>query len=185
MLDAAAELGSEKELEYVQMHDVAKRAGVAIGTLYRYFPSKTHLFVGVMADRTEQMAEAFARRPKDSADPQEAVFTLLMRASRALLRRPLLATAMIQSANAADVATVTDVTWIDNRFHEVLFDAMRVEHPTAEHDALARLLLQLWYGLLQSGLNGRISMSGFESDLRLACHLLLAPLSSSADQQAD
>ena len=32
MLEAAAELGTEKELSRVQMHEVAKRAGVAIGS---------------------------------------------------------------------------------------------------------------------------------------------------------
>ncbi len=69
MLDAAAQLGAEKDLERVQMHEVAKLAGVAIGTLYRYFPSKTHLFVAVMVDQIDQMSEGFAvarnrRRPR-------------------------------------------------------------------------------------------------------------------------
>lgn len=39
MLDAAEELAMTRELDHVQMHDVAKHANVAIGTLYRYFPT--------------------------------------------------------------------------------------------------------------------------------------------------
>ncbi|MEO9220210.1 MAG: helix-turn-helix domain-containing protein, partial [Mycobacteriaceae bacterium] len=42
ILRAAEQLGSECALDQVQMHEVAKRASVAVGTLYRYFPSKTH-----------------------------------------------------------------------------------------------------------------------------------------------
>ncbi|MDM2036480.1 helix-turn-helix domain containing protein, partial [Mycobacteroides abscessus] len=48
MLDAAEELAMTRELDHVQMHDVAKHANVAIGTLYRYFPTKRHLFVSAL-----------------------------------------------------------------------------------------------------------------------------------------
>ncbi|MEK8145910.1 helix-turn-helix domain-containing protein [Streptomyces sp. M10(2022)] len=37
ILRAAADIAAETGLERVQMHEVAKSAGVAIGTLYRYF----------------------------------------------------------------------------------------------------------------------------------------------------
>ncbi|EUA66024.1 bacterial regulatory s, tetR family protein [Mycobacteroides abscessus] len=40
-----------RELDHVQMHDVAKHANVAIGTLYRYFPTKRHLFVSALVRR--------------------------------------------------------------------------------------------------------------------------------------
>ena len=45
------------------MHDVAKDAGVAIATLYRYFPSKTHLFTALMGAQVERLAEVTDRRP--------------------------------------------------------------------------------------------------------------------------
>ena len=57
ILRAAARIGAEKSLERVQMHEVAKAAGVAIGTLYRYFPSKVHLFTGVMAAQVDRLRD--------------------------------------------------------------------------------------------------------------------------------
>lgn len=62
ILKAAAHLGAGKDLERVQMQEVAKLAGVAVGTLYRYFPSKTHLFVAVMVDQIGQMGIQLSRR---------------------------------------------------------------------------------------------------------------------------
>ncbi|MGV9746039.1 TetR/AcrR family transcriptional regulator [Rhodococcus zopfii] len=55
-------LGAENDPERVRMHEVAKLAGVAIGTLYRCFPSEAHLFVAVMVDRIERTALSLAHR---------------------------------------------------------------------------------------------------------------------------
>ena len=44
-LDATLMLASRGGYEAVPMRAVADRAGVALGTLYRYFPSKVHLLV--------------------------------------------------------------------------------------------------------------------------------------------
>lgn len=57
ILSVTARLGAERGLEHVQMHDVAKEAGVAIATLYRYFPSKTHLFTAIMSAQVDHMGD--------------------------------------------------------------------------------------------------------------------------------
>lgn len=156
------------------MHEVAKAAGVAIATLYRYFPSKIHLFTAVMA---EQIQDFGARLPERGADasPEEAVFTTLASATRNLLRHPTLATAMIQSANSASAASVPDVTRVDTGFRDLMLKAWGVEKPTEQHLTRVRLLTLLWYGVLQSRLNERVSAGDAESDLHTACELLLAP----------
>ena len=43
VLDAALDLAAEGGYDAVQMRDVAARAQVALGTIYRYFASKDHL----------------------------------------------------------------------------------------------------------------------------------------------
>ncbi|AKD99498.1 TetR/AcrR family transcriptional regulator [Rhodococcus sp. WS1] len=177
MLEAAAELGTEKELSRVQMHEVAKRAGVAIGTLYRYFPSKTHLFVAVMVEQIDQIGDSFAKHQVQSANPQDAVYEVLVRATRGLLRRPALSTAMLQSSSTANVATVPDVGKIDRGFRQIILDAAGIENPTEEDNTGLRLLMQLWFGVIQSCLNGRISIPDAEYDIRKGCDLLLVNLS--------
>lgn len=99
MLRAAARLGAQHGLERMQMHDVAREAGVAIATLYRYFPSKTHLFAALMHDRVLRL-DAERPSPPPDLSPVEAVVQLLVKASGQLFEQPLLALAMMQSNNA-------------------------------------------------------------------------------------
>ncbi|SCF59315.1 TetR family transcriptional regulator [Streptomyces sp. Ncost-T10-10d] len=174
ILKVAADAAAVAGLERVQMQEVAKSAGVALGTLYRYFPSKTHLFTALMADQIEEFA---ARVPERAAgtSPEDAVFETLRSATRNLLRRPALATAMIHSANTARASTVPDLARIDSGFLDLLLRAWEVEQPTEHHIARLRLLILLWYGVLQSRLNERLSPQKAEGDLHTACHLLLAP----------
>lgn len=182
ILRAAAHIGAEKGLERVQMHEVAKDAGVAIGTLYRYFPSKTHLFTAVMADQVERFDERTRSAPQPAGEPAEAVAQVLVSASRELLRRPTLAVAMLHSSNTANAATVPDVGRIDRTFRDLILRVLGIRTPTAQDMTLVRLLLQLWYGVLQASLNARVSMVDAESDIRMGAKLVLAPRSNNCEQ---
>ncbi|KLL96762.1 MULTISPECIES: TetR family transcriptional regulator [Rhodococcus] len=177
ILDAAAQLGAAKELERVRMQEVAELAGVAIGTLYRYFPSKTHLFVAVMVDRIDRMGIRLSSRPRAGGSPAASVYDVLLQATRALVRAPLLANAMIQSAASSNAASVPDAAKIDRHFDGLLLAAAGIAEPTVRDATVVRLLVALWFGLVRSALNGRMSIPEVESDLRVACDLLLVDLS--------
>ena len=179
ILRAASRIGTEKSLERVQMHEVAKAAGVAIGTLYRYFPSKVHLFTAVMAAQVDRLREQVSE-PAPGVAPEDAVADLLVQASRNLMAQPVLSASMLHASNTAHVATVADTVHIDSTFREILLRAVGIDVPTAQDVTLVRLLMQCWYGVLQSSLNGRASMADVESDIRLACRLLLAPRSNAS-----
>ncbi|WP_280396496.1 TetR family transcriptional regulator [Nocardia carnea] len=173
ILAAAAELASVHELERVQMGEVAKSAGVAVATLYRYFPSKTHLFVAVMLDQIDRMREKFARTPRPGSDPKDAVHEALVQVVRVLLRRPLLSAAMIQSNSTARVSAVPDTARVDRDFRQLLCTAAGIERLTEQDAARLRLLIHAVFGIIQSCLNGRIAIADAESDLRDLCDLLL------------
>ncbi|MEV8637928.1 TetR family transcriptional regulator [Streptosporangium sp. NPDC051023] len=181
ILRAAAHIAAEKGLERVQMHEVAKAAGVAIGTLYRYFPSKTHLFTAVLAEQIDRFNEN-TPRPKPGTSPEDAVYEVLISASRQLLRRPALAIAMMQSSSSANAATITDAGKIDGAFREIILRTLGIDSPTIQDITLIRLLVQCWYGGLQASLNGRLSMPDAEADMRLACKLLLASRSNATGE---
>jgi TetR/AcrR family transcriptional regulator, cholesterol catabolism regulator len=50
ILDAALAALDEQEYEQIRISEVSQRAGVAQGTLYRYFDSKEHLYAVVLQD---------------------------------------------------------------------------------------------------------------------------------------
>ena len=75
ILAAAEEIFAEVGLS-VPVDDVARRAGVGVGTLYRHFPTKEALFEAVVVARIERLvesAEDYAR----ADDAGEALFAFL------------------------------------------------------------------------------------------------------------
>jgi AcrR family transcriptional regulator len=63
ILDATLALAMRGGYDAVQMRSVAENADVALGTLYRYFPSKIHLLVSALAREFEQAQEKLDRKP--------------------------------------------------------------------------------------------------------------------------
>ena len=172
ILRAAARHGAAKGLERMQMHDVAKDAGVAIATLYRYFPSKTHLFTALMAARVEELFDRVADFPP-GVDPAGGVSDLLVRAGRELLARPLLAHAMMQSNNASVAQSGSGVTKV---FADLMLQVLGLDDPDEDQERLIRITEAAWYGIIMSALNGHITPHQAEEDTRVACRRLLGGL---------
>lgn len=174
ILRAAAEHGAAHGFDRIQMLDVAKDAGVAIATLYRYFPSKTMLYTALLHSQVEGLDRASAvAAPGQSA--AEAVAAVLVDASRRLLRRPLLAQAMLHSNNAT-VAGDSPAMAVTGAFADLILRVAGVGEPTDRDLRLVRLVEQTWYGVLTSQLNEHITAAEGEADTELACALLLADL---------
>lgn len=171
ILRVAARLGADHGLERVQMHEVAKEAEVAIATLYRYFPSKMHLFRGVLRHQVGRIADL----PRTAGPPVDAVCELLLQSTRRLLAAPRLANAMMQANNSANAASDDEAGVIDRTFQDLLLRTAGIGEPSAEDAQLARLIQQAWYGVLVSALNGRLSALDAEADIERACELVLGP----------
>jgi AcrR family transcriptional regulator len=61
LIDAGAELFAEKGYEATTMTEIASRAGAAIGSLYRFFPSKEALAEALFDRFAERWAVSFAQ----------------------------------------------------------------------------------------------------------------------------
>jgi AcrR family transcriptional regulator len=169
ILAAASEHGKAKGLERMQMVDVARDAGVAIATLYRYFPSKTALFVGVMRKRMEDLGTRRISAP--GTPPWEGVAQLLILSGHGLLQAPLLARAMLNSNTTMVIEERTggeaDV------FGQIILREAGIDDPTPGQLRLVRIIEQAWFGVMSSALNGHITPQEMEEDTRLVCQLLL------------
>lgn len=62
----------------VSVDDIAKRAKVGIGTLYRHFPTKDALIAAIVIERTARMAD-HTEAALDQADAGAALFALIDR----------------------------------------------------------------------------------------------------------
>src|SRR4029450_3126968 len=63
VIRAAQELAAEGGYDAVQMRDVAARGEVALGTIYRYFPSKDALLLAVMVQWLVDLEDRVTRHP--------------------------------------------------------------------------------------------------------------------------
>lgn len=73
---------------------VARRVGVAKGTIYLDFPSKEELVLAAIKRAGEQLVEEVAEALAGVADPRERVITAVRAAARAMMERPDLAVAV-------------------------------------------------------------------------------------------
>lgn len=91
------------------MDDIAATAGVAVGTLYRHFPTKTDLVAAVLAEYTEQItleAEAALERARAGSPP----LTVIMEFLREVIRVSAMNAAAKSAAPALGAAANVDET---------------------------------------------------------------------------
>ncbi|MEU7023606.1 TetR family transcriptional regulator [Streptomyces sp. NPDC046203] len=172
ILHASAELAGRGGFDAVQMREVAEAAGVALGTLYRYFPSKVHLLVATMQDQLQRMHTTLRRRPPAGEDPAGRVAQTLMRAFRALQREPQLADAMVRALTFADRSVSPEVDTVSRLTTAIVLDAMGTEHPTPEQLSAVRVIEHTWHSALITWLSGRASIAQVKIDIEMACRLI-------------
>ncbi|ALE91251.1 hypothetical protein AOC05_00890 [Arthrobacter alpinus] len=107
ILDAAKSLLHNYEYESIQIRDVAAEANVALGTLYRYFSSKEHLYANVVYDWTVPFSAAELSEVEELGTIETVSLRLRM-ALAAFERRPNFykAILMLRSTNDPDVSVL-------------------------------------------------------------------------------
>jgi AcrR family transcriptional regulator len=173
ILDATLTLASKGGYDAVQMRAVAERADVALGTLYRYFPSKIHLLVSGLAREFERTQERMDRTPIPGETPYERMLFVLGRITRAMQRDPQLTEAMTRAFMFADPSAAAEVNTVA-RMMEVMFTrAMHEGEPSEDDKAIARVIGDVWLSNLVAWVTRRASANDVVNHLELAARLLL------------
>src|SRR5580700_6163316 len=73
IIAAARAIASEGGMAAVQLVPVAARAGIAAGTVYRYFPAKIDLVAALLAEMTAREIGALRRAAADAPVPLSAL----------------------------------------------------------------------------------------------------------------
>ncbi|MFD4403434.1 cholesterol catabolism transcriptional regulator KstR [Nocardia sp. NPDC058499] len=171
ILDATLALASKGGYDAVQMRAVAERADVAVGTLYRYFPSKVHLLVSALAREFEQFEGK--RKPLAGKSPEERMHVLLSQITRMMQRDPLLTEAMTRAFMFADASAAAEVDRVGKVMDRVFARAMNDGDPTERQLAIARVISDVWLSNLVAWLTRRASATDVSERLELTVDLLL------------
>jgi len=180
ILDATIALASKGGFDAVQMRAVAERADVALGTLYRYFPSKIHLLVSALARQFEEADATAGHRPVPGETPHERVMFVLNRATRTLQRDPNLTEALTRAFMFADASVATEIHVVGMHVTRLLMRAMadptkpfEDHEPTEEDIAIAKVIGDVWLASLVQWVTGRASAADVGTSMDVAVRLLL------------
>jgi AcrR family transcriptional regulator len=94
VLDAARVAFAEEGLD-VHVEEIARKAGVGVGTVYRHFPNKEDLLEALAHDRFAGKAEA-ARRALEDPDPRNGFDDFMRYCAKAMAEDRALSEAMDQ-----------------------------------------------------------------------------------------
>jgi TetR/AcrR family transcriptional regulator, cholesterol catabolism regulator len=173
IIDATLALASKGGYEAVQMRAVAERADVALGTLYRYFPSKIHLLVSGLVREFERAKEKLDRKPIPGDTRYERMIYVLNLVTKNMQREPLLTEAMTRAFMFADPSAAAEVNAVAAIMEQILTGAMHEGEPTSDERAIARVIGDVWLSNLVAWVTRRASANDVANHLELAARLLL------------
>jgi TetR/AcrR family transcriptional regulator, cholesterol catabolism regulator len=173
ILDATLALASKGGYEAVQMRTVAEQANVALGTLYRYFPSKIHLLVSALVREFERTQQKLDRTTIPGDTPYERMLFVLGRITKSMQRDPMLTEAMTRAFMFADPSAAAEVNTVARLMERTLTQAIHEGEPTADEVAIARIIGDVWLSNLVAWVTRRASADDVGNHLELAARLLL------------
>ena len=176
LIQAATALAAEGGYDAVQMRDVAARAEVALGTLYRHYASKDQLLLAAMAQQATTLRERLVQRPPSGDTPADRVSDVLRRASRSLERAPLVTKAMLAAMSSTEEATVPLKHEIDSTLRAIIADVVNSDghcNTFADLDGIVRVLGSVWFAELTFWSGGLTDASAMADHLARAAALVL------------
>jgi AcrR family transcriptional regulator len=172
VIDAALELAAEGGYDAVQMRDVAGRAQVALGTIYRYFSSKDHLLAAAQVELWRDQADRFLQRPPSGATAADRVVAVLERAMRGAEREPRRTAALVTATSSPDPAVRDCQLEVMAIMDRVLEEAM-ADVDAERRVQVALTLRQVWFAWLLGWVNGWNDAPTVNRQLVTTAHLLL------------
>jgi len=166
IMAAARSAAAEGGMGAVQVASVAQRAGIATGTVYRYFPSKAELVTALVGATAEREIAAIGKAGKAAPGPLSALAAVIATcAARALRQRRLIWAVAAEPADA-------DVESARAGFRRALAEeiktriaaAMQAGYLPVQDVSLSSAAL---VGALLEGLTGPLSPEGHEDPAHL------------------
>ena len=173
VVTAAVELASEGGYDVVQMRDVAARARVALGTIYRYFESKDQMLAAALVDWTEELERRLEHRPPSGRTAEERVVEVVRRASGAIERNQKLSSALVTAVASPDPGIARYQGEIHEILVRILGRALAGMQP-ARREGVVRILCNVWFTALIGWVHGWRAVASIGEELEFAGRFLLS-----------
>lgn len=147
ILDCTATIASSGGYDAVKMRAVADSAGIAVGTLYRLFPSKPHVLVAVLAREFEHLG-AERDWTATAGSPRLRVEQLNTRLCHEWRTRPALTEAVTRAFVFADGSANAEVDRAEAVIEHLIGLAIAGGEPNPTHHRLAAIIGNIWLASL-------------------------------------
>lgn len=159
IFDVAIQLAEEGGYDNVRQRDVAARAGVALGTLYKRFRSKEDILSAALERETARLEAKLDKVPIKGPTVEERLVAFYAALTRALCRRPHFARAVLRAMASGQPEVARHVVAYQGRMTAMVISTMRgtgrlsygdatASPPTEQEQTLALLLQQNWFASL-------------------------------------
>jgi AcrR family transcriptional regulator len=175
LLAAATELAREGGYDAVQMRDVAARAEVAMGTLYRHYSSKDQLLLAALLDQSESLRTRLQQRPPTGTTSAERVASVLRQACRALERDPRVTAAMVGAMFSSEPDAIEVKRKVRDELHGIIAAALDGDGDAGgrDVDAVVDVLGGVWMSSLAFWAGGLTEGAEMVERLERATQLVL------------
>ncbi len=180
VLRTALELGRAGGYDAVQMRDVASEAGVALGTIYRYFSSKDHLLAAALVAWVEDLERRVLQHPPVGDTTTDRVLSVLKRAHRAMEREPRLSEAVVTAMVSPDPGAAECQRQVTMIMTRTIASGLGDDLDPDVRDDTARILGHVWFSSLVGWVLGWSNIGNVSSEVEIASHLMLDHLDGSA-----
>jgi AcrR family transcriptional regulator len=178
ILDATYDLARSGGFDAVQMRAVAEQADVALGTLYRYFPSKIHLLVSALGRQFEDAAGRMHEKEIPGDTAADRVLWVLKWMARGMQGDPKLTEALTRAFMFADSSVAAEIHVVGMAMTSIVTHAMHGGTPddgeiTDDDVAIARVIGDVWLSALVAWVTGRSTAAETAAHMEKAVHLIL------------
>ncbi|MCA9673815.1 MAG: TetR family transcriptional regulator [Kofleriaceae bacterium] len=184
IFDVAIELAEAGGYDNVRQRDVAARAGVALGTLYKRFRSKEDILSAALERDSAKLERRIEKTPIKGDSVEDRLLGFYTMLTRALCRRPHYARAVVRAMASGQPEVARHVVAYQGRMNAMLIATMRgvgrltigdatADPPTEREQTLALLLQQNWFASLVGWAAGLHSQADVIEHVRMALRLYL------------
>lgn len=152
IIRVAMELAERDGFEAVRLRDLAAKADVALGTVYRRFSCKEDILAAALAQQVQLLKQGIESHPFEGGSREERLTVFFTNVTRILADQPKLTAAMLRTVASGVPDLAERVLRYQDTMVEIIVIVMRgdaAKGPAADDEVfLAKMLQNIWFAAL-------------------------------------